>query len=76
MKLSPLTQSAEIGAYPELMCATEPNLDEKAFYGPTGRFNGVGPVGEHVIKAHAKDKKVAKRLWEESEKVTGVSWRI
>ena len=35
MKLSPLTQSAEKGAYPQLMCATEPNLDQKGFYGPT-----------------------------------------
>ena len=39
MKLSPLTQSAENGAYPELMCATEEGIDETAFYGPTGRSN-------------------------------------
>lgn len=44
MKLSPLTQSAENGAYPALMCATEPNLDQTAFYGPTGRSHWVGPV--------------------------------
>lgn len=30
MKLSPLTQPAENGAYPQLMCATEPDLDQKA----------------------------------------------
>ena len=47
MKLSPLTQSAEKGAYPQLMCATEPNLDQSGFYGPTGRSNWVGPVGAH-----------------------------
>ena len=35
--MTPLTQSAEKGSYPELMCATEKNLDEKGFYGPTGR---------------------------------------
>jgi len=74
MKLSPLTQPAENGAYPELMCATEENLDQTAFYGPTGRNNWVGPVGAHHIEPHAKDKAAAKRLWELSEKETGVKW--
>lgn len=74
MKLSPLTQSAEKGAYPELMCATEEDLDQKAFYGPTGRSNWVGPVGAHHIEPHAKDKEIAKRLWDLSEKETGVQW--
>ncbi len=74
MKLSPLTQPAENGAYPELMCATEENLDETAFYGPTGRSNWVGPVGAHHLEPHAKDKAVAKKLWELSEKETGVKW--
>ena len=76
MKLSPLTQSAEKGAYPQLMCATESNLDQSGFYGPTGRSNWVGPVGEHKLEPHAKDKAVAKRLWELSEKETGVKWNI
>lgn len=76
MKLSPLTQSAEKGAYPQLMCATEPNLDESGFYGPTGRNNWTGPVGAHEIKPHAKDKTVAKRLWELTEKETGVKWNF
>ena len=76
MKLSPLTQSAEKGAYPQLMCATEPNLDPHGFYGPTGRSNWVGPVGEHKIEAHAKDKVVSRKLWELSENETGVSWNL
>ncbi len=76
MKLSPLTQSAVKGAYPQLMCATEPNLDQKGFYGPTGRSNWVGPVGGHKIEPHAKDKVTAKRLWELSEKETGIKWNI
>ncbi len=76
MKLSPLTQSAEKGAYPQLMCATEENLDQEGFYGPTGRSNWVGPVGAHKIEPHAKDKEVAARLWKLSEKETGVKWNI
>lgn len=76
MKFSPLTQPAENGAYPELMCATEENLDQKGFYGPTGRSNWVGPVGAHHIEPHAKDKVVSKRLWDISEKETGVVWNL
>lgn len=76
MKLTPLTQPAENGAYPQLMCATEKDLDPSEFYGPTGRSNWVGPVGAHHIEPHAKDKSVSKRLWEMSEKETGIKWNI
>ena len=76
MKLSPLTQSAEKGSYPELMCATEKDLDQKGFYGPTGFQNFVGPVGEQKLEPHAVDKKVSKRLWEVSEKATGIKWNL
>lgn len=72
----PLTQSAEKGAYPELMCATEADLDQTGFYGPTGRSFWVGPVGAHKIESHARDKKVAKRLWDVSEKATGIEWEL
>ncbi len=74
MQLTPMVQSAEKGAYPSLMCATEADLDQKGFYGPTGSNNFTGPVGEHKIEAHAKDKVVAAKLWELSEKETGIQW--
>ena len=76
MKLSPLVQSAEKGAYPQLMCATEPDLDQTEFYGPTKRMNTVGAVGAHTLAPHAKDKLVAKKLWQISEKATGFKWNI
>ena len=76
MKLTPLTQTAEKGAYPALMCATEPDLDQNEFYGPTGRSNWVGPVGAHELKAHARDKEASKRLWDLSEKMTQISWNF
>ncbi|MFK7932443.1 MAG: SDR family oxidoreductase [Saprospiraceae bacterium] len=76
MKLSPLVQSAEKGAYPMLMCATESNLDQSEFYGPTKRMNTGGAVGAHHIEPHAKDKTVSKRLWEVSEKATGFKWNF
>lgn len=76
MKISPLVQSAEKGAYPQLMCATEPDVDQTAFYGPTGRSNWTGPVGAHTLEPHAKDKEVAKKLWEVSEEKTGVEFNV
>jgi NAD(P)-dependent dehydrogenase (short-subunit alcohol dehydrogenase family) len=76
MTLSPLVQSAEKGSYPEIMCATEPDLDQKGFYGPTGRGYFTGPVGECKLEPHAKDRSVAKKLWEVSEKATGLTWNI
>ena len=76
MMLTPLTQSAEKGAYPQLMCATEKGLDQSGFYGPTGRSNWVGPVGAHKLEPHAKDQAIAERLWEVSEKATGLKWNI
>jgi NAD(P)-dependent dehydrogenase (short-subunit alcohol dehydrogenase family) len=76
MKWSPLVQSAEKGAYPQLMCATEPNLDQGGFYGPTGRSYWTGPVGECKLEPHAKDKSVAKRLWALSEKETNFKWNF
>nr|WP_298922987.1 SDR family oxidoreductase [uncultured Allomuricauda sp.] len=76
MKWSPFVQSAEKGAYPELMCATEPELDQSGFYGPTGRNYWTGPVGECKLEPHAKDKAVAEKLWTVSEKATGLKWNI
>ena len=76
MKLSPFVQSAEKGAYPQLMCATEPNLDQNGFYGPTGRNNWTGPVGSHKLEPHAKDKAVAIQLWKLSEEETGVKFEL
>ena len=76
MKLSPLVQSAEKGSYPQLMCATESNLDQNGFYGPTGRNYWTGPVGECKLESHAKDKVVAAKLWELSEKETNIKWNL
>ncbi|SPH18279.1 Ribitol 2-dehydrogenase [Defluviimonas aquaemixtae] len=76
MTLSPLVQSAEKGAYPEVMCATEGGLDQKALYGPTGRMEWVGPVGKGTLEPFALDKAVMEKLWSRSEKETGFSWSV
>jgi hypothetical protein len=58
------------------MCATEKDLDEKGFYGPTGRSYWVGPVGKCKLEQHALDSQVAKKLWSVSEKATGAKWNL
>lgn len=76
MSLSPMVQSAEKGAYPEVMCATEEDLDQAAYYGPSGRMNWVGPVGECELEPFAKDSEVASKLWTLSEEKTGQAWSV
>ena len=76
MTKTPMVQTAEQGAYPELMCATEDGLEQRALYGPTGTREVVGPVGRGVLNAHAHDKRVMSRLWEVSEKAVGFAWRL
>jgi len=78
MKITPLVQSAEKGAYPQVMCATEPreNLNQKAYFGPTKRMQTGGPVGECILEAHAQDKRVMEKLWMISEKATGYKWNF
>lgn len=76
MKLSPMVQSAEKGAYPQLMCATEGDLEQRAFYGPTGNMEAVGPVGEGTLEPYAVEKDVIARLWDVSEAATGFKWAV
>ncbi|WP_040493125.1 SDR family oxidoreductase [Ilumatobacter nonamiensis] len=76
MSMSPMVQSAEKGAYPEVMCATEDGLEQRALYGPTGRNEWVGPVGKGTLEPFAYDKATTERLWELSEKETGFDWKL
>jgi NAD(P)-dependent dehydrogenase (short-subunit alcohol dehydrogenase family) len=76
MSMSPLVQSAERGAFPEIMCATEAGLEQRALYGPTGRMEWVGPVGKGSLEPYAYDKTVMEKLWELSEQETGMNWGL
>ena len=76
MSLSPMVQSAEKGAYPEIMCATEDGLEQRALYGPTGRMEWIGPVGQGTLEPYAYDKPVMEKLWTRSERETGFKWNI
>ena len=76
MTKTPMVQTAEQGAFPEVMCATETGLEQRALYGPTGRMEFVGPVGRGTLEPHAHDKAVMARLWDISEQATGFTWSV
>lgn len=76
MSLSPMVQSAEKGSWPEVMCATESGLEQRALYGPTGRMEWIGPVSKGTLEPFAYEKPVMERLWALSEKETGVEWKL
>jgi len=69
-----IAQSAEIGALSILYAATYPNLEGGTYVGPDGIGEQRGhpePVGSG---AAARDEANARRLWEVSEELTGVSY--
>jgi NAD(P)-dependent dehydrogenase (short-subunit alcohol dehydrogenase family) len=64
-------QSAAAGALPTLYAATSASVvPGGCYYGPLGFQEFKGPPGVAVIKPHAEDPGVAKRLWEISEGLT------
>ena len=67
-------QSAAHGALPELYAATAPEARGFEYYGPRDRFELRGPVGRAKIGRRAGNAVDAKRLWEISEQLTGVSF--
>jgi len=72
--LAPLGQSAEKGSWPEVLCATEEDLEPETFYGPTQRGEIAGAIGKCKLLPHALDREVASRLWAISEEKTGLKW--
>ena len=69
-----IAQSAEKGSWPEVMCATEEEVESEKLYGPTKRAEMVGPVGECPLDNCALDQEMAAKLWTLSEQKTSLSW--
>lgn len=71
-----LCQSAAMGALPTLRAATDPAAVGGAYYGPGGWKEYKGhPVPVEAAPA-AHDEEAARRLWDASEKLTGVAFRL
>jgi NAD(P)-dependent dehydrogenase (short-subunit alcohol dehydrogenase family) len=66
--------SAASGALSILYAATNPKVWPGEYYGPQGFFELAGAAGPAKIAKRAKDRRVAKQLWEESERLTGFTW--
>jgi NAD(P)-dependent dehydrogenase (short-subunit alcohol dehydrogenase family) len=62
------------GALPTLRAAADPNAPNGSYWGPSGLFEMRGPPLEASIPKHARDAALARRLWEVSEALTGVSF--
>jgi NAD(P)-dependent dehydrogenase (short-subunit alcohol dehydrogenase family) len=69
-------QSAEMGALPLLYAATQPALEGGTYVGPDGLFEQRGYPKPVEATGAARDAEVARRLWEVSEGLTGVTFRI
>jgi len=66
------TQPASMGVLPELRAAVDPEARGSDFFGPDGKreMNGYPVIVQSNAASH--DKESARKLWEMSEKLTGV----
>ena len=75
MMLKPFgSQDAAHGALPTLFAATAPDAQPGGYYGPSGFQELKGHPVPAKITSAAKDIALAKRLWAESERLTGVTF--
>ncbi|MEY2607469.1 MAG: hypothetical protein QOH31_5319 [Verrucomicrobiota bacterium] len=70
--LRPLSHSAADGALPTLFAATSVEAERMGYYGPKGFYELKGPVAPAYVAPQARDETSARKLWEVSEKLTGV----
>jgi NAD(P)-dependent dehydrogenase (short-subunit alcohol dehydrogenase family) len=74
--MSWLLQSAEMGAYATVRAAVDPAARGGDYYGPPGRFQFTGFPARVQSSARSHDVDAQRRLWAESERLTGVTYRI
>lgn len=69
-------QPPERAAESTLLAATVADTDPDIYWGPTKLSQARGPVGPCPSSKLSKDQRLWRRLWEESEKMTGVSYPL
>ena len=69
-------QSAADGASSALLAATSPDAQPGGYYGQRGFLELAGKPATAVVAKRARDRDVAKKLWEVSEELTGVRWPV
>jgi NAD(P)-dependent dehydrogenase (short-subunit alcohol dehydrogenase family) len=70
------SHSAAAGALPTLFAATSLLAESGGYYGPSGFYELKGAVKPSFVASQAKDEKIAARLWQVSEELSGVSWPV
>ena len=70
------TQSAQMGALPPLRAATDPAARGGQYYGPDGRFELKGYPRPVKSTGRSHDEQAQRRLWQESERLTGVTYPV
>jgi NAD(P)-dependent dehydrogenase (short-subunit alcohol dehydrogenase family) len=71
-----IAQSAARGALDELYAAVAPSAESGKVYGPDGFREMRGYPVESEPDPAAKNEDTARRLWDLSEKLTGVTWAL
>jgi NAD(P)-dependent dehydrogenase (short-subunit alcohol dehydrogenase family) len=69
-------QSAAMGALNELYAAVDPAAESGRLYGPDGFAEMRGHPIEVQPAKSARNEETARRLWDLSEKLTGVTWKL
>ena len=72
--LRPFFNTPAEGALPTLLAATSPDAKPRDYYGPVKRSETARSAGPAAIARHVHDEDVARRLWELSTELTGVSY--
>ncbi len=70
------SQSAGMGALPTLRAAADRGAHGGGYYGPSGWFEQRGYPKQVNSSARSHDADVQRRLWKESERLTGVTYSI
>lgn len=63
-------------AHSTLFAATMPEADPQTYWGPARLFQTQGPVEPSPSTKLSKNKDLWRRLWEESERLTGVTYKF
>ncbi len=71
-----LAQDQTSGALPQIRASVDPNVKGGEYYGPDGKNEFKGYPVRVESNAASHDRKDAARLWEESERLTGVEYKI
>ena len=65
-----------MGALPQLYAATAPGVEGGTYVGPDGFGEQRGYPNPVTPSSAARDEDVARRLWQESERMTGVHFSL